>query len=152
MALAQGKRPLFDFINTKRELVTGHGSTVAVSEDDTFKVASMDRAAGIVFTLPAPVPGLVYDLVATVSVTSNSYKIITSSASVFLIGAATILATGSTVFSADGTTHRAVTMNGTTTGGLRGSTIRFLCVSPTQWLVDGNLIGSGTQATPFTTS
>lgn len=152
MALASGKRPLFEIINTKREIVTGHGATVAVSADDTFKVASMDRAAGVVFTLPLAVPGLIYEFTASVSVTSNSYKIVTGAATEFLVGAAAILATGSTTFAADGTTHRAVNMNGTTTGGLRGSTIRFICLSNTQWAVDGSLIGSGAQATPFATS
>ena len=152
MALSRGKAPLFDTVNTKKQILNGLGATATVSVDDSFETVVLDRAAGIIVTLPLAVPGLVYDFTASVSVTTNNYKIITGAATEFLVGGVSVLATGSTTFSGDGTTHRAVTMNGTTTGGLAGTTIRFTCLSTTRWAVDGNIIGPGAQATPFATS
>jgi hypothetical protein len=43
-------------------------------------------------------------------------------------------------------------MNGSTTGGLIGGSIRFTAISATQWMVTGNYVGSGTLADPFATS
>jgi len=43
------------------------------------------------------------------------------------------------------------TMNGSTKGGDPGSYVTFESVAANKWLVQGNLIGSGTLATPFTT-
>ena len=68
-----------------------------------------------------------------------------------LAGAAAI-ATSGDVFEADGTTIRAVTIDGDTKGGFIGSTLRFTCINATQWYVEGLLIGTGTMATPFATS
>jgi hypothetical protein len=60
-----------------------------------------------------------------------------------------ILAAG---FAFDGSTHVACTMNGTTTGGLIGTTLRFRAISTTVWFVTGVILGSGTIATPAATS
>jgi hypothetical protein len=55
-------------------------------------------------------------------------------------------------WTADGTTIRSISMNGTTTGGLLGTWFRFTALSTTQWMVTGIDQGSGTVATPFATS
>lgn len=117
--------------------------------------ALFDTASGVVYTLPAPVVGREFEFFANVTVTSNSYKIITNSASVFLIGevftytTATIAGAG---FAFNGSTHVACTMNGTTTGGVIGTWIRVKAISSTQWAITGMVVGSGTIATPAATS
>lgn len=152
MALAQGKRPLFDTVNTKRPLVSGLGATRTLSVDESGDVILLDRAAGIVITLPTAVPGTYFDFKVTTSVTSNSYKIITGAATEFLIGTYVQQATALATFTGNGSTHIAFTMNGTTTGGLIGTTLRFTCLSLTRWAVEGVNQGSGTGVTAFATS
>lgn len=114
-----------------------------------------DRAAGVVYTLPAPVIGMEFEFATTVTITSNSAKIITNSASVFIVGLVLVVGgTTETVASADfnGTTHVACTMNGTTTGGVIGDQIRLRAISSTQWVISGMASGSGVVATPAATS
>jgi hypothetical protein len=115
----------------------------------------MDVATGVVFTLPPCQAGISFDFSVTVTRTSNAHKIITSAATEFLVGAVAMLnnaaATGEG-FSADGTTIRALSSNGTTTGGIIGDFYSVKCISSTQWLIEGTLIQSGTAATPFATS
>ncbi len=140
-----GKQVIGSFPATKTILSEENGATFL-----------FDRAAGIVFTLPAPVVGLTYDFIVLTSVTSNSYKIITSAATIFLQGQTISNDTDSSgaavFFAADPAASVAVTMNGTTTGGLKGTKLRFTCVSATQWNVEGVINGSGTVATSFAAS
>lgn len=114
------------------------------------------EADGAVFTLPTPVVGMEFTFTAHVAITSNSLKVITKTpASEFLIGGIHISSTtagGDDSFPANGTTHVACTSNGTTTGGDIGGCLIFTAISTTQWSVRGHLIGSGTIATPFSTS
>jgi hypothetical protein len=42
-----------------------------------------------------------------------------------------------------------ITLNGTTTGGLTGSIIRFMAISTNSYYVEGNSFGTGSNATPF---
>lgn len=117
--------------------------------------ALFDTATGVVYTLPAPIVGREFEFFATVSVTSNSYKIITNSASVFLLGNVsgnTGTAGAGNSFAFNGTTHVACTMNGSTTGGLQGTWVRVKAISATQWSITGLVVGSGTLATPAATS
>lgn len=133
----------------------GNVSTYAPTAAQSGGTFLLNRAAGTVVTLPPPVAGLRYTFIVLTSVTSNSYKVITSAGTVFLQG--TILVTkasdGTTlaVFG-DAATHIAVTMNGTTTGGLVGTRLTFECLNGTEWEVTGTDNGSGTIATPFATS
>ena len=117
--------------------------------------ALFDSAAGVVYTLPVPVAGAVFEFVSTVTITSNAAKVITDSANTFIIGAvvgASIATASPGGFAFDGSTHRAISMNGTTTGGVVGTTIKLKALSTTVWQIEGVTIGSGTLATPAATS
>ena len=138
-----------------REIVTVTANTTLKAEQSGALVL-LGVASGATVTLPAPSEGRQFDFSVSVSRTSNSYKIITNSASVFLLGAymagdATI-ATSGDIFTGDGSTHVAITIDGDTKGGLVGGHLRFTAISATQWFVEGLVIGTGTMATAFATS
>lgn len=139
-----------------REVINNVGATRTLLPAESNALCLFDRAAGVVYTLPAPVVGRTFEFSCTVAVTSNSYKVITNSASVFLIGSITAgsltVADSGDVFQANGTTHVAITMGGSTTGGLVGGSFKVTCISATQWLIEGSTVGSGTLADPFATS
>ena len=140
----------------KKNIVSGSGATVTLREDQSDSLIVLDRAAGIVITLPPAKVGLSFQVVATVSVTSNAYKVITANSSTFLAGTYTNYDTDTSnavaFYTGNGSTHVSVSMNGTTTGGLAGTNLKFTCISSTQWLVEGANLGSGTVATAFATS
>ena len=139
-----------------REIIQSVGATRTLLAEESNALCLFDRAAGVVFTLPAPVEGMQFEFLATVAVTSNAYKVITNSASVFLLGAvmggSLTVADSGDVFQANGTTHRAISMAGSTTGGLVGTRFKVTCISATQWLIEGGYVGSGTLADPFAAS
>lgn len=137
------------------DVTASGGATRTLIGGESGATQLFDRAAGVVYTLPAPIVGREFEFFATVSVTSNSYKIITNSASVFLLGnisGNTGTAGAGNSFAFNGTTHVACTMNGSTTGGLIGTWIRVKGISATQWAITGLMVGSGTLATPAATS
>lgn len=156
MALSQGKRPLFETVNAKVPVISGQGATRTLSVDETGSTCLFDRAAGIVYTLPLAVPGLVYDFVITTTITSNAAKVITGAGTELLIGGYMNVDTDTSnavaAFTGNGSTHVAVSMNGTTTGGILGTKLRFTCLSTTRWMVEGIVQGSGIVATAFATS
>ena len=139
-----------------REVIQSVGATRTLLPKESGALCLFDRAAGVVYTLPTPSEGMQFEFSATVLVTSNSYKIITAAATQFLIGSlmggSLTVADSGDVFQADGTTHVAITMGGSTTGGLVGGKIKLTAISSTQWLVEGDFVASGTVATPFATS
>ena len=160
-----------DFTNTQNSFISRNESmaTVNITADATRTISAdesgatflMNKAAGIVFTLPTPVAGMKYKFVIGTDVTSTSYKIITGTpASEFIYGTVVMGVEATTpaanpgpkLFSGNGSTHVAITQNGTTTGGLKGTTITLQAVSSTLWAVTGIVLGSGAIATPFATS
>lgn len=146
-------------IGQHRTVVSGTESTTVAHQLLTENSGALVVAAaadGAVFTLPTPVVGMEFLFTVHVAITSNAFKVITKTiASEFLIGGIHISSTtagGDDSFPANGTTHVAVSSNGTTTGGDIGGCLIFTAISTTQWSVRGHLIGSGTIATPFATS
>lgn len=73
-------------------------------------------------------------------------------ASNFLLGSAMVSAATPSGFFANGTTIRSINLNGTTTGGIVGSYFTITAIASGQYLVQGELPGSGTLATPFAVS
>lgn len=148
LVISKGGTPWLTGLNS------GNGATVTLSAADSGKTFLFDRAAGIVYTLPPPSPGMTFDFVYTVTVTSNAYTVITNAGTQFVAGiihtAISGGATGSD-WQCNGTSHVKVTSNGTTSGGILGGRLHFTAASATVWQVDGILVGSGTEVTPCST-
>lgn len=143
-------------LTQKHSVISGSGATVTLTAAQSGSVVLFDRAAGIVFTLPTPAAGLYFDFLVNTTVTSNAHKVITATSSQFLLGSLINIDTDSSnavaAWTADGSTIRAISMNGTTTGGLKGTLFRLVGVSTTIWMVSGIDQGNGVVATPFATS
>lgn len=137
-----------------RQVIDGVGATRTLLPEESGALCLFDAAAGNIYTLPAPAVGMQFEFLATAAVTSNAQKVITNAATVFLLGAVTSgeLAAAMDVFQANGSTHVAISSNGSTTGGLVGSRYKVTAISSTQWVIEGVIIGSGTLADPFATS
>src|SRR5512138_2243995 len=120
-----------------RQVIDGCGATRTLLAEESGALCLYDRAAGIVYTLPAPAVGLTFEFLVTVAVTSNAHKVITNAGTVFLVGGIIMgdvtVANSGDYFEADGTTHVALSAAGSTTGGLRGERYTVTCISATQW-------------------
>lgn len=137
-----------------REIIECTAATTLTAKQSGALVL-MDAAAGFTITLPAPVVGMYFDFLQTITQTSSTQKIITSASTIFILGYAALVsqsAATAEAFTFDGSTHIAVTMNGTTTGGYAGTKIRLTALSATIWAIESVIIGSGTLATPASTS
>lgn len=132
------------------------GATLALTAAQSGAQVFLAKADGVTVTLPASAVGLSYDFIVHTAVTSNAYKISTSvQGTEFFDGTLNSLgdaAAASAVFTADGSTHDNLSMNGTTTGGLVGTEIRVTCSAANLWTVSGTLRANGTEATPFATT
>lgn len=132
------------------------GATLALTAAQSGAEIYLDKADGVVVTLPASSVGLTYKFFAVTSVTSNAYKLSTATQGTeFFDGTINSLqdaAVASAVFTGDGSTHDNFSMNGTTTGGLVGTQLRVTCSAANKWTVTGFVRASGTEATPFSTT
>jgi len=154
----QGPAPVFDTAGFRQPIISGAaaGATRSLSATESGSLVLFDRAAGTIFTLPAPVVGTFFDFSTPVSVTSNAHKVITDSASTFIVGSLLSIDSDTSnaiaAWTANGTTHRAVSMNGTTSGGLLGTTFRLTAISTTVWMLSGVDVANGVVITPVATS
>jgi hypothetical protein len=152
----RGTDLVLDKVRAKKNVISGQGATRSLNENESGSVALFDRAAGIVYTLPTAKPGIHFDFIVTTTITSNAAKVITAAGTELLIGSLVSIDTDSsnvTVgFIGNGSTHISVSMNGTTTGAVLGTKLRFTCLSSTRWMVEGFVQGTGVVATPFATS
>lgn len=148
-------------LNYKQQVTdTGgaYATPVVLTAAQSGRVVLVDDAAGLDFTLPAIGAsdiGMVFDFLVTVSVTSNNFRV-TAAAGDLLNGGvlsvdfdAAYTAPQIEFFEPDFTNDLIMTCNGTTTGGKKGTRIKFEAVSATQWFVTGTLVGDGVLATPF---
>ncbi len=141
-----GNRP------TIRASVSG---AYALLNADSGALVYWDQAAGVTYTLPAPKLGMWFEFIVTVTITSAAAKVITDAATSFLLGG--FRQSTDTTFTeathlANGTTIRAWSGNGTTTGGVVGDTLIVSAASATVWMVMGRGSATGAEATPFATS
>lgn len=140
-------------VTMRRKVFRGLARTLTA--EDSGALCLWDTAAGFIYTLPTCAEGIWFDFWATVTATSLAHKFITASASEFLGG--TIMQGTDTTYlpaahDANPASTRAVSMNGTTTGGFKGDRITIVGSSATIWLVQGLIGGSGSEATPFAAS
>jgi hypothetical protein len=135
--------------------IDANAATLLLTSLNNGATILLDRAAGCTVTLPTPAAGLTFHFVVkTVTTGGNTYKIITSAGTVFISGglyfdkSLTI-----TRYDGDTSTIVSVNLNASTTGGATiGDLFHMVCLTSTQWTVEGTVTASGTLATPFATS
>ena len=138
-------------------LSAGAGQTLAAT--DAGKTIVFNAAAATLITLPEPELGMVFHFLTAVTATGD-HEIQAKNDGHGFVGGVNIESTsagGGDGFAAN--TNGAddfITMDGTTKGGMAGSYLRVVAILNSSaaacWAVTGNLIGSGTLATPFATS
>lgn len=143
-------------IGGKSNFIDSNAATLTLTAAQSGSLVGLDRAAGTTVTLPAPAVGLNFNFTVITSVTSNNHKVITDAGTTLILGGVIMTEAADTnaglgsLF--NGTTHISILMNGTTTGGLIGTTFNLTCVTATQWAISGIVAGSGTLATCASTS
>lgn len=150
-------------VNFKRQVTdTGgaYATPVVLTSAQSGRVILVDDAAGLDFTLPAIGSGDIgmhFKFVVTVTITSNNFRV-TAAAGDLLFGglwmpdfdaAVDSLTREGIWLTPDGTDDLIMTMNGSTTGGKKGTCVEFIATSATQWFVSGLAAGDGAIATPF---
>tara|TARA_R110002020_G_scaffold52371_1_gene147234 strand:- start:391 stop:957 length:567 start_codon:yes stop_codon:yes gene_type:complete len=149
----------------KVPVVSITAATYAVTTEQSGTIFTLNKADGIVVTLPAATAGLKYEFYVETALTSNNYTVNSAGTGdtltgfLRLIDIATlgshidnndnVITTGVSIPAA--ADHQLVT-NKTTTGGLAGSHWVYTCITDALWQVSGtNICSSGaTLATPFT--
>ena len=138
----------------KHTEVTAVGAAKTLVAADSGGTFLLDTAAGSILTLPAvPVAGMEFEVLVSTSVTSNSHIVKTNDAAIFIGGGIQQMIDTTAVSEgqfADPTATVTITMNGSTTGGLIGTALKFKAISSTVWNITGLVASSGTLATPFT--
>lgn len=107
-----------------------------------------NSTTGNLVTLPTPVKGVWFEFIVQIARTGGSSVIITNDTTAesligSIISASETVGDGMDVFTANGSTHDQIAMNGTTTGGEVGTRFVLTALSSTQWLVKGTNQGSG---------
>jgi hypothetical protein len=113
-------------------------------------VTVLDSTTGRIITLPASSgSGDVYTVYVKTTVSSGNHVVqVANSTDVMNGGVAMSTDIGGTNMLASATSDT-VTMNGSTTGGLAGSWLRFTDVVAGFWMAEGFLVTTGTEATPW---
>lgn len=111
---------------------------------------ALDRAAGIAVTLPAATgSGVTFEFIVVTTITSNSTTIKVANASDVMLGVLSVSTDIAGVTCPTTSTSDTITMNGSTTGGVLGSRVVLTDVAANKWMVSGELVSTGVEATPF---
>jgi len=135
----------------KRRVLASSGNTTMTSAMSG-SIMLIDGAT-VAYTLPAIGAGDVGMEFWFATTVASTGATVTAGAADLLTGGVMIMSSGAGIesdqFQPNVTSDLILTMNGTTKGGMIGSTLHYIAVSATRWYVDGTLLGSGTIVTPF---
>ena len=127
-------------------------ATKSVESTDSGTVYTLNRAAGIVVTLPTAVAGLNYTFIVGTTFTGAG-QINTDNTSDLFSGFATIFdpatATDTNTFIPDASDDDTIDLGTAAQGWLVGGIIRLVATTAAVWHCEAFLHGDGTLATPF---
>ena len=98
--------------------------------------------------------GVVYTIWVPTTISTSSLKIGTNGTDKY-VGSVISVDTDSSdavVGFTAGATNDFINLNGTTTGGVAGTWVQIVAIAANKYMVTGNVLGSGTVATPFADS
>ncbi len=133
------------------------GQTIATTAATTLAFANhaetivtLTSTTGRILTLPASSgTGKAFKIYIGATVSSGSHVIAVANATDILVGGLSLSTDVAGVTCPATATDDTITMNGSTTGGLKGSYVRLTDVVSGFWLTEGLLVCSGSEATPF---
>lgn len=124
------------------------GSTKTLTQANTGQWVNLDTASGTQITLPgATGSGTAYTVYCGTTVTSNNHVVKTNGTDT-MVGVFVLAGTTSLSGPITGT-NKTITMNGTTTGGIKGTYITATDIALNVWLIEASIVGSGTVTTPM---
>lgn len=138
--------------DTSTRVVNVTAGTLAVTESaHDNKIITLNRAAGIVVTLPpATGSGIKLKFIIGTTVTSNATSIVVTGNDTITGNAIICNDSDATVSgfetAADSDT---ITFNGSTTGGIKGDTVELIDIAADLWFVNVRGSATGSEATPF---
>ena len=156
-----GNAPLITVSGLRRTVEAVTAATKTLVAADSGKIFTLDRAAGIVITLPAAAAGYFFDFIVTTTFT-GTWGIDAASSSDTLQGGCWIIdkdnvdshvatnAAATIGWSTPAAADHQFVASGDTLGRFIGSRLTYLAASDSKWLVDGVIFGDGTLALPFT--
>jgi hypothetical protein len=137
--------------DTSARIISATAATLAITEaTHDGKIITLNKADGVAVTLPAATgSGAKYKFIVGTTVTSVGY-IIKVTGNDTMVGKAFVCQDGGdTVVGFEiGGTDDTLTLNGTTTGGLKGDVIEVIDIAADLYFVDLRLAATSTEATP----
>lgn len=132
-------------------IVNVTAATLAVTEAaHDSKVVTLNRAGGIAVTLPAATGSgaKLQFILGTTFTTAGTIKVVGNDT---MVGSALIAqdAADTAVMFEAGGTDDTITLNGTTTGGIKGDSVELIDIAADLWFVRVVASATGTEATPF---
>ncbi len=130
-------------------IVNAGASLTMTADAHLGTIVAMSAASGSAVILPAATgTGNTYTILVTTTVTSSASTLTCAGSDkmygTFFLGSTTASLTDASIVALANNTI--ISMNGTTTGGIKGSVIYCTDIGTNLWLVEANLVGSGTTA------
>lgn len=145
--VSNGRRLL---ANPAAKQVNATASTLTITADlHSGKLITLNRAAGIAVTLPAASgTGDCYEFYVGTTVTSNSTTIKVANSSDIMVGHVFQFADAGATMNGYETasTDDTITLDGSTKGGIKGDYFRLVDVAANNWMLEGRVTSTGTEA------
>lgn len=133
-------------------VVNATASLSLTAAEHAHRVVTANAAAGMTVTMPeATGSGDSYVVFCGTTISSNALVIAALTTDTIAGGVALSSDIAGVTMLAGGTDDK-ITMNGSTTGGVKGSWVRLTDVADGLWMVEGFLASTGDEATPFGSS
>ena len=151
-------------MNYVKDVESLTAATKTVTSADSGTVYLINRAAGVVVTLPTAAAGLYYKFIIGTTITSNAFAINGATANDIYAASSNILlwdkdapaTVSAKQLYADGSDDDVMSMNGGTTGGFIGTELHLYGIATggqgsatAVWHLSGVSYADGTLATPF---
>jgi len=151
-------------MNYVKDVESLTAATKTVTSADSGTVYLINRAAGVVVTLPTAAAGLYYKFIIGTTITSNAFAINGATANDIYAASSNILlwdkdapaTVSAKQFYADGSDDDVMSMNGGTTGGFIGTELHLYGIATggqgsatAVWHLSGVSYADGTLETPF---
>jgi hypothetical protein len=121
-------------------------------DDDAYagRTVNLNSTTGRIVTLPSATgSGATYTIFVGATVSSGSHVIRVAAGTNVMQGVLGIATDAAGVTCPTAADSDTITMNGSTTGGLRGSVVELQDIASGIWAVRGSLVSTGAEATPF---